>query len=106
VVIDVGQVDRRAAALRSSTKPRHDLADALDWLNGEWAASGYAAPVLVVHDWLRTLSLAAHTAEAALEATARGPVDDPWPVEECTHGITAGSPATGYRCLECGAAAA
>jgi len=81
VTIDVRQVDERAIRLRVSLRPRHDLADALDWLNGEWAASGYAAPVLVVHDWLRTLSLAAHTAEQALEATARGPVDDPWPVD-------------------------
>ena len=74
----VEQVDAVARQLRRSGRPRRDLADALDWYLGEWGASGLATPALAVNDHLRTLALAAAEAESALEARARGPVEDPW----------------------------
>lgn len=77
----VEQVDELARYLRAGTTgqtPRHELAEALDWYVGEWAASGYAAPCRAVVDHLRTLSEAAAERERVQAGTKSGPVDDPW----------------------------
>jgi hypothetical protein len=76
----VERVDAVARDLRVSSRPRRDLAEALDWYVGEWAASGYVAPCLAALDHLRTLAAAAAEAERHHGGTRPGPVDDPWPV--------------------------
>lgn len=77
----VEKVDALARHLRDGgggRTPRHALAEALDWYVGEWAASGYAAPCLAVHDHLRTLALAAAERERVVAGTRSGAVDEPW----------------------------
>lgn len=75
----VEQVDALARQLRRSTRPRRDLADALDWYLGAWGSAGLPTPALAVRDHLDTLARAAAEAEARQERGRKPePVEAAW----------------------------